>query len=105
MSLFGVILVFFRISAQYGEIRSISSYLIQMRKIRTRITLNTDTFHAVSINPFLANLPILYPLKAPENTKSFQLFLGGRYKIGTLAKNGLKEFHSFGNVEKHVKLI
>ena len=37
-----------RIRTEYGEIRRISSYLIQMRKIkRTRITPNTDTFHAL----------------------------------------------------------
>ena len=36
-------------------------------------------FHGY-FNPFLANVPILYPLKTPENH---------RYKMGTLARNGL----------------
>ena len=60
VSVFRVILVhifqaFSRIRTEYGEIRrtSISPYSVQMRenagKMRTRITLNTDTFHAVTI--------------------------------------------------------
>ena len=40
-----------------------------------------------TINPFLANVPILYPLKAPENQRFSGVFRG--YKIGTLARNGL----------------
>ena len=39
--------IFSRIRTEYGEIQSTSPYLIRMRKIRTRITLNTDTFHTV----------------------------------------------------------
>ena len=54
--LFGVILVrifptFSRIRAEYGEIRSISPYLVRMRenaeKMWTRITPNTEAFYAV----------------------------------------------------------
>ena len=41
----------FRIRTEYGEIRSISLYLVQIweneGKMRTRITSNTDTFYAV----------------------------------------------------------
>ena len=40
------------------------------------------------INPFLANVPILYPLKTPENQKFSGVFRG--YKIWTLARNGLR---------------
>ena len=56
MPVFGVILVrifstFSRIRTEYREIRSISPYPVWMRenagKMRTRITLNTDTFYAV----------------------------------------------------------
>ena len=55
-TVFGVILVsifpaFFRIRAEYGEIRSISLYSVPMRenagKMGTRITPNTDSFYAV----------------------------------------------------------
>ena len=41
-----------------------------------------------SINPFLAKVPILYPLKTPENLWFSGVFRG--YKIGTLARNGLR---------------
>ena len=42
---------------------------------------------SVDIYPFLANVPILYPLKTLEN----QRFSGARgYKMGTLARNVLK---------------
>ena len=39
------------------------------------------------INSFLANIPILYPLKTPENLWFSGVFWG--YKMGTLARNGL----------------
>ena len=44
-------------------------------------------FGIALLNSFLANVPILYPLKTSEN----QRFSGGfrRYKMGTLARNGL----------------
>ena len=36
----------------------------------------------ISINPFITNVPILYPLKTPENL-GFLLFSGGiRWKHG-----------------------
>ena len=38
------------------------------------------------INPYLANIPILYPLK----TFGFLVFSGG-YKMGTLARNRFKK--------------
>ena len=41
------------------------------------------TFYKCFLNPFLANVPILYPLKTPENQR------GGGYKMGTLARNRL----------------
>ena len=40
------------------------------------------------INPFLANVPILHPLKTPENRRFAGVFSG--CKMGTLARNGLK---------------
>ena len=40
-----------------------------------------------SINLFLANVPILYPVKTPENFWFSGVFMG--YKMGTLARNGL----------------
>ena len=42
--------------------------------------------HSV-INPFQANIPILYPLKTTENLYFSGIFRG--YKMGTLAWNGL----------------
>ena len=41
------------------------------------------------INPSQANVPILYPLKTPENLCFSGIFRG--YKMGTLTRNGLKE--------------
>ena len=38
---------FSRIRTEYGEMRSFSPYSVRMWKMRTRITPNTDTFHAV----------------------------------------------------------
>ena len=38
-------------------------------------------------NPFLVNVPILYPLKTPENLWFSGVFRG--YKMGTLERNGL----------------
>ena len=40
------------------------------------------------INPFLANVPALYPLKTPENIWFSGVFRG--YKMGKLTSNGLK---------------
>ena len=37
----------------------------------------------MGINPFLANVPILYPLKTPENQRFSGVFRA--YKMGTLA--------------------
>ena len=37
-------------------------------------------------NPFLTNVPILYPLKTPENQRFSGVFRG--YKMETLARNG-----------------
>ena len=42
---------------------------------------------SLNINLFLANVPILHPLKTPENLWFFGVFKG--YKIGTLVRNGL----------------
>ena len=39
------------------------------------------------VNPFLANIPILYPLKTSESLWFCGFFKG--YKMGTLARNGL----------------
>ena len=41
-----------------------------------------------SLNPFQANVPILYPLKKPENQRFSGVFRGYN-KMGTLAWNGL----------------
>ena len=41
----------------------------------------------VCINPFLANMPILYPLKTPPQQNYSSVFKS--YKMGTMARNGL----------------
>ena len=50
LSVFGDFLVrIFPIRTEYRDILSISPYSVQIRKIRTRKTPNTDTFYAVWI--------------------------------------------------------
>ena len=44
------------------------------------------------LNPFSVNVPILYPLKTPENQKFFGVFRG--YKMGTLAIIELNDLQS-----------
>ena len=51
----------------------------------------------MDFNPFLANVPILYPLKTPENQRFSGVFRG--YKIGTLARNGLMQGKKKLNLE------
>ena len=46
-----------------------------------------------NFNPFLANIPILYPLKTPENQRFFGVFRG--CKIGMLANDGLTVFWEY----------
>ena len=48
-------------------------------------------------NPFLANVPILYPLKTPENQRFSGVFR--EHKMGILARNELRSL-----VEKFDKL-
>ena len=48
------------------------------------------------INPFQANVPILYPLKTPENLWCFGVFRG--YKMRALARNGLGVQESLHNI-------
>ena len=43
----------------------------------------------LKVNPFPAKIPILHPLKTPENQRFSGVFRG--YKMGTLAGNGLKK--------------
>ena len=40
-------------------------------------------------NPFLVNVPVLYPLKTPENQRFFGAFKG--YKMGSLPRYGLNK--------------
>ena len=43
----------------------------------------------IHINPFLANVPISFPLKTPENPRLSAVFRG--YKTRILARNELKD--------------
>ena len=47
-----------------------------------------DKIPAFAFNPFLAYVPLLYPLKTQKNRRFFGVFSG--YKMGTLARNGLR---------------
>lgn len=48
-----------------------------------------DKIPAFAFNPFLAYVPILYPLKTQKNQRFFGVFSG--YKMEILAKYGLIE--------------
>ena len=51
------------------------------------VIYNLPRKYVKRFNPFLAHVPILHPLKTPENLWFSGVFR--RYKIGTLARNGL----------------
>ena len=71
-----------------------------------RLTFQTNKTKEISedINPFLVNVPILYPLKTIEN-QNFSGFFKG-YKIGTLARNGLKKTeHSYFPISDNEKKL
>ena len=57
---------------------------------------------AISLHPFLANIPILHSLKTPEN----QRFSGvlRECKIGTLARNELLIFKLFRLDKSKIKI-
>ena len=57
--------------------------------IKPYSTRNLYILHP-KVNPFPANVPILYPLKTTENQRFSVVFRG--YKMGTLAANGLNIF-------------
>ena len=46
--------------------------------------------YSSNINPFLVNVLILYPLKTPEKQRCSGAFRG--YKMGILARNGLRNY-------------
>ena len=48
-----------------------------------KIKFNVSKINKSCFNPFLANVPILYPLKTPENQRFSGVFRG--YKMKTLA--------------------
>ena len=62
----------------------ISGFVICFEAI---IYLLLYNLHDCTFNPFLTNIPILYPLKTPENQVFFGVFRG--YKMGILAENVL----------------
>ena len=51
-------------------------------------TLYLGKVYVNMFNPFLANVHILYPLKTQQNQRFFGVFRV--FKMGRLAKNGLK---------------
>ena len=52
------------------------------------IVVFTEDGVAKAINPFLANVPISYPLKTPENLWFSGVFRG--YEMGSLTRNELR---------------
>ena len=56
---------------------------------------------SLKLKPFLVNIPVLYSLKTPENIS----FTGvsTRYKMGTLARNGLRR--NAPNIPSETRLI
>ena len=58
------------------------SWYPSLSKFESRTSHLDQTF-----NPFLVNVPSLYPLKTLENQRFYGVFMG--YKLGTLARNGL----------------
>ena len=55
-----------------------------------KVETSQETVIVKRFNPFPANVPILYPLKTPENHGFSGVFRG--YKMGTLVRNGLSHF-------------
>ena len=55
---------------------------------KSSIEVFTEDGVANAINPFLANVPISYPLKTPENLWFSGVFRGD--EMGTLTRNGLR---------------
>ena len=60
------------------------------------------------VDPFLVNVPIVYRLKTPQKQSFFDVFR--RYKIETLAKNGilkqlLRNMSIYYNINTRVKFI
>ena len=85
-------------SKKDGALSSLNSKLIDISTVCTLV-----------FSPFLANIPILHPMKTPENQRFSGVFTG--YKMGTLArkkqpakllykKGVLKSFAKF--TEKHL---
>ena len=66
---------------------NIDSIIPYITSISYSSMLTKNIYNSEKINPFLANAPILYPLKTPENERFSDVFRG--YKLGTLATNGL----------------
>ena len=66
---------------------NIDSIIPYITSISYSSMLTKNIYNSEKSNPFLANAPILYPLKTPENERFSDVFRG--YKLGTLATNGL----------------
>ena len=73
----------------WALLKNISSnvFSLLMREINYLLPFLTELL----INPFQADIPFLYPLKTSENRR-FCDFLRG-YRKGTLARNGLRNWH------------
>ena len=74
-----------RLKMYQNKARSIP-FIFVIHKVET----SQETVIVRRFNPFQANVPILYPLKMPENHGFSGVFRG--YKMGTLVWNGLTHF-------------
>ena len=66
----------------------------QRKRLVQTVLLNRSLRNILHfLNPLLANIPILYPLKTPENLRFSSVFRG--YKMGILARSGLRQMKTF----------
>ena len=71
-------------------------YLMRLSNFEKMISsINIRSFELHELNRFVANVPILYRMKTPENLWFSGVFRG--YKMGALARNGVKNCMSLTN--------
>ena len=84
-----------RLTAKIVKTEALNVYIVQEKRLnkfqKDTISSRIKALGLTGIiNPFLANVPILYPLRTPENQSFSGVFRG--HKIGTLVRIGLSMF-------------
>ena len=69
------------------EITFLNSLILTLQNPNNTLDENVYMKQKQKLNSFLANVPILYLLKTPENLWSPSVFK--EYKMGTFTRNGL----------------